>query len=323
MTHLRLDQESMRDTPTIPLACPACRKPLAIAGTQTTCPTCRQTYTNRDRIWRLLRPDREEYFARWIEQYDCIRRHERRGDPNDPERYRVLPFALPDDPCAGEWAIRSRTYRLLMARLDRWCENPRRKPLRILDLGAGNCWLSHRLSRLGHELCAIDLRVDSADGLGAARHYQPVLGRLFPRCQAEFDALPFLDDAFDLIVFNASFHYSTNYGTTLNEALRVLRVAGRLVILDSPVYRDDASGRRMMSERRDHFTGIYGFPSDSLPTLGYLTYDGLRSLGARLGLEWEHAVPWYGSRWALKPWLARLLGRRQPAQFGLWIGRPR
>lgn len=284
------------------------------AGVEASCPHCRQTFFCENQIWRLLRPDREEYFARWIEEYDFIRFREQRNYHDDPNEYLALPFASNTNPRADEWAVRRRTYRLLMD------EVVGEQPLRLLDLGAGNCWLSHRLVRAGHEPCAVDLTTSGFDGLGAARHYQIALGRLFLRCQAEVDALPFYDSLFDMAVFNSSFHYSTDYTVTLTEVLRVLKPDGRLVIIDSPVYHDAESGRRMVEEWQGHFERLYGFRPDSVPSLGYLTYEGMDLLGRQLGIDWEHLVPWYGWRWAVKPYVARLLGRREPAQFGIWIG---
>ncbi len=144
---------------------------------------------------------------------------------------------------------------------------------------------------------------------------------MFPRCQAEFDALPFPDDSFDLAIFNASFHYSCDYTVTLRETLRVLRVGGSVVVADSPVYHDGESGRKMLGEWHEHAEREFGVRSDSMPSLGYMTVNGMESLGRQLGIDWQHRVPWYGWRWAFKPWFARLTGRREPAQFGIWIGR--
>lgn len=299
----------------LPLACPTCRQSLVIADAQAACPCCRETFACESQIWRLLRPGREKSLAQWIREYECVRRHEERDYHDDPKEYLALPFALPTNPRAAEWAVRGRSYRLLMDRVIG------RQPLRVLDLGAGNGWLSYRLAQAGHEPWALDLTINDFDGLGAARHYQSVPGGLFPCGQAEFDALPFLDRTFDLIVFSASFHYSTDYLTTLREGLRVLRPSGTLVIMDSPVYGDGQSGRQMLVECHARFERLYGFRSDSVASRGYLTHEGMSLLSRRLGVRWTHVVPWYGWRWALKPWVARLTGQREPAQFGIWIGR--
>ena len=185
----------------------------------------------------------------------------------------------------------------------------------MLDLGAGVGWLSNRLAGLGHYPCAIDLNLDPRDGLGAARHY----GGDWPCVQAEFDRLPLADRQADLVIYNASLHYSTAYRATLAEALRVLRPGGRIVVLDSPIYRRDASGRQMLAERQAAFARDHGTRSDALPNVGYLTWAMLRDLGCDLGLRWEIIRPWYGWRWALRPWRARLARKREPSTFALLV----
>jgi hypothetical protein len=60
------------------------------------------------------------------------------------------------------------------------------------------------------------------DGLSATRHYL----RPFPCVEAEFDRLPFLDNSFDLAIYNSPIHYSADYRRTLTEARRCLRRSG-------------------------------------------------------------------------------------------------
>ena len=67
--------------------------------------------------------------------------------------------------------------------------------------------------------------------------------------QATIDRVPFAGGSVDLAIFNASLHYSADYAATIAEVLRVLRPGGRVVLLDSPFYRDPASGARMVRER--------------------------------------------------------------------------
>ena len=110
--------------------------------------------------------------------------------------------------------------------------------------------MSYRLAKQGHAPVAVDLMTNDQDGLAAAEHYKQSLPSLFPRFQAELDNLPFADGQFDLVIFNASFHYSENYEKTMAEALRCTRRNGTVIIADTPWYRDEKSGRRMLEERR-------------------------------------------------------------------------
>jgi ubiquinone/menaquinone biosynthesis C-methylase UbiE len=194
-----------------------------------------------------------------------------------------------------------------------------KKHLRILDIGSGNCWMSYRLSLLGHWPVAIDLSVSPLDGLGAARHYWTALDTDFPRFQAEMDSLPFTARQFDMAVFNASFHYAQNYEVTLRETLRVLRPNGAILIADSPTYRRKADGEAMMREKAEEFLRRYGTNGGNMGGQEYLTPGRLTRL-ERTGIRWRRYSPWRGWRWAARPILARIAGRRRPSQFYIYLG---
>ena len=297
-------------------ACPACREPLKSVGPDAMgCPVCRRSYRRSDGIWCFLLPEREAFFQAFLRDYEAIRRAEGRGS-DDPAYYRSLPFEDRTGRFQADWRIRAKSFRAFLRRVLEPLERRRGRPLRVLDLGAGNGWLSYRLALRGHESVAVDLRTNAWDGLGAHVYYDAT----FLPVQAEFDRLPFADGQFDLVVFNASLHYSTDYVVTLAEALRVLRPDGSIVIMDTPVYRRAASGAQMVRERQAEFTRKYGFPSDALPSEHYLTEDRLQGLAEALGLCWSRIRPFYGWRWALRPWKALLTGHREPARFFVIVG---
>jgi len=58
---------------------------------------------------------------------------------------------------------------------------------------------------------AVDIFSDQRDGLRAAR----ATSSFDSVVEGDFDRLPFSDSGFDLVVFNASFHYSSDYARTL------------------------------------------------------------------------------------------------------------
>lgn len=299
----------------IPFACPACRTALdLIAVDELRCPNDGLRFPRIDGVWRFLLPERAAYFEQFIREYETVRQAEGRG-PRDPNYYRALPYLdLAGHPDSG-WRIRAASFDAFFAQVFLPLERPD-APLTVLDLGAGNGWLSHRLASRGHHLVAVDLTVNDFDGLGCHRYFDSV----FTPAQAEFERLPFRDGAADLVIFNASLHYAADFGVTLAEALRVLVPAGRLVILDSPFYHDASSGEQMVQEREAAFLQQYGFRSNALPSKNYLTYGGLKELGKTLGIRWQILTPFYGLAWVLKPFKAKLLRRREPAKFHVVVG---
>jgi len=106
------------------------------------------------------------------------------------------------------------------------------KNLGVLDIGAGNGWLTNQLASRGHRVAAVDLNDDARDGLGAAVNYSSAVERY----QAEFNYLPFSDAQFDRVIFNASLHYASSLAATLAEARRMLAPRGAIIVLDSPFY---------------------------------------------------------------------------------------
>ena len=279
------------------LACPLCRE---TAEPDTTCPRCGFTLHKMDGIVRALAPERRQYFERFLCDYQKIRRAEGRGSEN-PEYYRTLPYH------DGQWKMRAATYEYFEQRL------LPATPADILDLGAGNGWLSYRVAERGHRPVAVDIFTDEFDGLAAARH----LPIRFPLIEAEFESLPLADSQFDLAVFNASLHYSTDYARVLAETLRCLRPRGRIVVLDSPIYRRREHGERMAEERHVFFEKTYGFRSDSVPSIEFLWEALLDQLARELRIAWRIYRPWYGWQWHLRPWKARLARKRPPSRF--WI----
>jgi len=261
--------------------------------------------------------ERLQYFDRFLMEYQFVRASEGRGS-DDPDYYLALPFRDLTGRNPRQWAIRAHTFRYIERKIIPDLQERTEPRLRLLDLGAGNGWLSYRLALRGHFPVAADISVNSRDGLGAATHYLAELPSLFPRFQAELDRLPFGDAQFDGVIFNASFHYSENYSRTLAEAVRCVRQGGMILIADTATYRTEGSGKKMLEERRASFIKRFGFPSDGLKSLEYLTSERLEAMAHPLDLTWETHRPSYGFRWAMRPWLARLTGRREPSQFCIY-----
>ena len=281
---------------------------------------CSQCYTSMaciDGIWRALPGERSLHFARFVTDYEFIRTAEGRGSMTS-DYYLALPHKDLSGNNAAQWAIRARTFRAITQYVLPPLATRRARPLRILDLGSGNGWMSYRLALLGHTGVAVDLLTNTQDGLGAAVHYKKRLTNIFPRFQAELDSLPFADASFDVAIFNASFHYSENYERTLGEAIRCTNSGGLVVIADTPWYAEEQAGIAMVEQKHADFTARYGFPSNSISNLEYLTDARLQGLSRHFDIRWKIHTPYYGMRWAMRPLLAHWHGKRTPSRFRIY-----
>jgi SAM-dependent methyltransferase len=267
-------------------------------------------------IVHALPPERVAHFAQFMADYERIRAAEGRGGEGR-EFYLGLPYQDISGRNNGQWHIRGRSYDCLVNRVLEGSGRHRS----VLDIGAGNCWMSYRLALLGYRPIAVDLLTNEDDGLGAAVHYQDALPEFFPRFQAEITRLPFQSEQFDVVIFNASFHYSEDYEASLREAFRCLRRGGMVVISDTAWYSREESGRKMVSERQAAFLQKYGTASDSIRSLEFLTDERLRALEEQLSIRWTVFSPRYGLKWALRPWIARARGRREPSRFRIYTAR--
>jgi SAM-dependent methyltransferase len=243
------------------------------------------------------------------------------GRALDAASLHALPY-LATGPFARQWAVRARTYDAFVTRVLRPAARTCDRALQILDLGAGNGWLSWRMALSGHEAVAIDIRDDDVDGLRAGDSYLADAGG-FQRVAGSFESLPLEDACVDVAVYNASLHYALDLVATLREARRVLRSGGRIAVLDSPFYQRTADGEAMLAEKRRDATTRFGERAAtlmSMPFIEYLTQERLLTASAQLGLTWHRHRVRYPLWYALRPLLARARGQRTPSRFDLWEG---
>jgi SAM-dependent methyltransferase len=257
---------------------------------------------------------------RFAEDYAAQRQAEGRGYAG--EALLALPYVR-SGPLAKQWSVRTRTFEAFMSRIVRPMSAARRRPLRVLDLGAGNGWLSYRLALEGHSASALDIRGDGVDGLGAAQPFLEHTDGRMRTAVAAFDDIPAPDASFDIAVFNASLHYATDLAEVLAEAARVVRPGGALAILDSPFYRREADGRAMVAEKTADAPRRFGARAASLmalPFIEFLTPERLREASADVGVEWRRSRVVYPLWYELRPLKAWLDGARPPSRFDLWTG---
>jgi SAM-dependent methyltransferase len=257
---------------------------------------------------------------KFAEDYAAHRQAEGRGYAG--EALFALPYVR-SGPLARQWAVRACSYDAFMARVVRPSARSLSRPLRLLDLGAGNGWLSYRVALEGSVATALDIRDDDVDGLGAALPFLQRTGGRMRIALAPFDNIPAPDAKFDIAVFNASLHYATDLAAVLKEAARVVRPGGRLAILDSPFYRREADGLAMVAEKAADAPRRFGDRAETLmalPFIEFLTRERLAAASAEIGVAWQRSRVVYPLWYELRPLTAKLHGKRAPSRFDLWTG---
>lgn len=291
--------------------CPACNGPLSRAGEIFVCSRCGSPYRRREEVYEFVVPDQFERRGPFLSQYRAVRRADGHRVLS-ADRYTVLPAVPDDDPRSAEWRIRRESFATAIARAALRSRFARR----VLDVGAGNGWLSYQLSQLGHEPVALDLDDDEGDGLRAVCPRKP-----FPLVQADFDAMPFAARQFDVVVMNASLHYSPDPAHTLHEAARLLVPGGTLVVMDSPMFESTADGEAMVADQLEVLRTKYSIARPVRPGVGFLTFDGLQRFAASIGRK----ARFFASRgpvgWRLRRALSSYRLGRPPASFGVWVAR--
>ena len=233
----------------------------------------------------------------------------------------AIPF-LTEGPFAREWSVRRRTFdRFIETVLEARLRDVSPRGIAVLDVGAGNGWLSYRVELKGQRATALDFRTDSVDGLRAGEPYREHLSRMFLRVAASFESTPFADRTFDIAVFNASLHYALDLRRALGEIARVVVPGGRVAILDSPFYREATAGAAMIEEKLREAQQRFGDLAKELtgpPFIEYLTRDSLEKASREHGLVWRRHRIAYPLWYELRPLKARVTGRRAPSRFDLW-----
>jgi SAM-dependent methyltransferase len=297
-------------------ACPDCQKALVREIDRYHCPFCKRVYPQIDGIWRFLLPDQEQHYRAFLDHYPTIRRGDG-WEERDDNYYLRLPRVPADDPFAMIWRIRQQTLGMLLNTLGQTGFEPAKEWM--LDLGAGNCWLSHRLAQSGYRVLALDLNAEGGGGLSGGKVYLKKAGSVFVRGQASMDKLPVLNNQIMCCVISGAFHYA-DLSTTLESVYRVLKPGGSLFIMDSPTYENDSDGEAMMARQRERYKRQHDLDGITIQGRGYLlrweTLAAMERAGFLTMLKW---------RWTERPgmrWLRRFIrpGHRDEARFPLFIG---
>lgn len=165
----------------------------------------------------------------------------------DPEVTK-LPL-ITDSQFTHEWAVRKNSSENLIQHLSQF-----NRPLKILEVGSGNGWLSFTIGKALSNSVVVGIDVNKTEVLQATRLFANdrtvfILGDIL--------TFPFLT-TFDVIIVAATIQYFSDARGLIRRLRNLLQHNGEIHLLDSPIYQS-AEVPAAQSRSRQYFTRL-GFP---------------------------------------------------------------
>lgn len=177
--------------------------------------------------------------------YSEARRRERWIDADHVVR--ALPQVPRNHPHAPEWRVRSITLDRILTLL-----RSSATPLRILDVGCGNGWMSARLAiELGARVHGLDVTTSEIDQ--ARRVWSDVPEVTFS--VGSIHSVATTIDPVDVVLFAASLQYFRDARAVIDAALSMTHTDGTVVVADTPWY-DATSIAAARARSRTHYASI-------------------------------------------------------------------
>lgn len=166
-------------------------------------------------------------FQSFEQDYLALRQAEHRIYTDD--ELQQLPDVAASHPHHREWIIRKRSADKLITWL-----TAKARPLKILEVGCGNGWLSKRLSEIpGSNVTGSDINYSELQQAAAVFANVPDLYFVYGDIRGNL----FKEASFDAVVFAASIQYFPTLQAIIPAARELLKLDGEIHILDSPFYR--------------------------------------------------------------------------------------
>jgi SAM-dependent methyltransferase len=150
-----------------------------------------------------------------------------------------LPDINEDHPYKTEWDIRKSSCEKLVRYLE-----TKSQPLKILEVGCGNGWLSYQLSQIDSSY-VIGLDVNLCELQQAERVFMAISNLAF--VYGDIDSACLGNQKFDVVVFAAAIQYFNSLGEIVAKIFERLNKKGEIHIIDSHFYsveEQDAARRR-------------------------------------------------------------------------------
>jgi uncharacterized protein len=279
-------------TPEI-LRCPRCRHDRTLELTASandarevregtlTCSNCGQSYPVSEGIVDLLYepPEFVRREAAGLERFA----ETMRNDGWDRERILALP-----DVDLGYWYGQAVAMEALLDAVDL---EPGR---RLLDVGSNTCWASNIFARRGLEVIALDIAKTELQGLRTAEFFIADGDVFFERIVSVMFEMALATDSIDYVFCCEVLHHNDleNLRRTMEEAYRVLRPGGSLLVINEPL-------RFPFNLKRDHGQEVAEYEGYEHVYFFHEYYLAARRAGFRVSVQ-EPAPEWFFRPWKIE-----------------------
>jgi ubiquinone/menaquinone biosynthesis C-methylase UbiE len=159
---------------------------------------------------------------------------EKEGRIYSDEEVMALPAISESHPHYNEWQVRKQSgERLINFLQKKQTTISNGQEMKILEVGCGNGWLSHRLSSIGRSnIIGTDINFAEIQQAAKVFHNIPNLHFIYSDPESEV----FEERQFDIIVFAAAVQYFSPLTGIIKRSLRLLKPGGEIHIIDSHFY---------------------------------------------------------------------------------------
>lgn len=162
----------------------------------------------------------------------------------------MLPFLHDGMPHKNEWDTRAQNFLRLVKYFQKKFNN---KAIHVLDIGCGNGWMSHRLSKENYFVTGLDLNLaelkQAEEAFGQSANLEWVYADILKDK---------IDGTYDVILFSASCQYFQNLNDLVARLLPLLKQGGEIHFHDS-IFYTEAELEQAKKRSTDYYTQL-GFP---------------------------------------------------------------
>lgn len=267
------------------ILCPICKQTLKVTTEQMFCSN-NHHFKCENGVYRVMTSETKQFLDNYLNCFNDYRKQEIKQNIN-AKNVNKLPFTDFD---TDIWKLRIFDLKLIEKLINT------DKNLQILDLGAWNGWLSHNLSKNGHQVTAIDYFNAPFDGLETVQYYD----HKFLAIQSPTESPTIFSGTFDMIIINRCLPYFSSLEEHINALKKLLAPNGKIIITGINTLRNPNKVIANLKKSNALFKKKYGIPLLFIPFKGYVDKNDINLLKGN-----KFSIKQYKQLW-LKSFLSKL-----------------